>query len=118
MNYLRHIFGAYLATLLEEHADKMTSYVREFAEEGKGSTSADFVASLETTAEMYLTLGPILEKFDVLICPTNATTSVAADHDHTKDKVLINGKEVSPTLGWAMTTPFNMQSRCPVLSVP
>lgn len=118
MNYLRHIFGAYLATLLEEHADKMTSYVREFAEEGKGSTSADFVASLETIAEMYLTLGPILEKFDVLICPTNATTSVAADHDHTKDKVLINGKEVSPTLGWAMTTPFNMQSRCPVLSVP
>ena len=31
----------------------------------------------------------------------------------------INGRQISnPFLGWAMTTPFNMMSRCPVLSVP
>ena len=32
--------------------------------------------------------------------------------------VEINGKQVNAMLGWAMTTPFNMLSRCPVLSVP
>jgi amidase len=25
---------------------------------------------------------------------------------------------VNPSLGWVMTTPFNMLSRCPVLTVP
>lgn len=118
LDYLNHIFGAYLSTLLADHADEMTTYARDFAQLGGKSTSADFVASLETIAEMYLTFGPMMEKYDVFICPTNSATAVSADMDHTKDKVLINGKEVDPTLGWVMTTPFNMLSRCPVLSVP
>ena len=32
--------------------------------------------------------------------------------------VEINGVEVEPMLGWVMTYPFNVMSRCPVLSVP
>jgi amidase len=38
--------------------------------------------------------------------------------DSTRDKVEINGKEVSPMIGWAMTYPFNILSRCPVLAMP
>ena len=30
----------------------------------------------------------------------------------------INGREVNPFLGWVMTVPFNILSRCPVLTVP
>lgn len=30
----------------------------------------------------------------------------------------INGSPVEPTLGWVMTYPFNMLSRCPVRAVP
>ena len=41
-----------------------------------------------------------------------------AAHDHSRDTVRVNGHEVNPVLGWAMTLPFNMLSRCPVLSVP
>lgn len=118
MNYLDHLFGAYLSTLLAEHGDKMTTYARQFAENGGKSKSTDFVASLETIAEMYLSLGPILEKFDVLICPTNSLPAVGAEFDHSTDQLEINGKSVNPSLGWVMTTPFNMLSRCPVLSVP
>ena len=116
--YLDHIFGAYLSTLLADHADEMTSYTRDFAERGGKSTAADFVASLERIAAMYETFGPMIEKYDVFVCPTNAATAVPADHDQSKHKILISGKEVHPTTGWAMTTPFNMLSRCPVLSVP
>jgi amidase len=60
----------------------------------------------------------MMEKHDVFICPTNALPAVPADFDQTTGTVRINGKVVDPTLGWAMTTPFNMLSRCPVLSVP
>ncbi|MCB2137395.1 MAG: amidase [Rhodobacteraceae bacterium] len=118
MNYLNHIFGTFITPLLDDHADEMTTYVRDMAERSLNARPADFVASLNKVGEMYATLGPLLEDYDLLICPTNALPAVAADFDHSKGSVTINGKEVSPFLGWVMTVPFNMLSRCPVLSVP
>jgi amidase len=67
---------------------------------------------------MYATLGPLLQKYQVLVCPTNALPAVPADFDHSRDTVSINGIQVNPALGWVMTTPFNTMSRCPVLTVP
>ncbi|RWI22168.1 amidase [Mesorhizobium sp.] len=116
--YLNHLFGAYLSKLLPDHADEMTTYARKFAEEGAVSKATDFVGSLEVAGRMYMTLGPLLEKYNVLICPTTALPSVPADYDQSKDEIRINGKLVNPSLGWVMTTPFNTMSRCPVLSVP
>ena len=116
--YLHHLFGAFLSKLLAEHGDDMTTYARKFAEDGAKSKAVDFVNSLEVAGRMYMTLGPLLEKYNVLICPTTALPSVPADHDQTRDEVRINGKLVNPSLGWVMTTPFNTMSRCPVLSLP
>ena len=116
--YLHHLFGAFLSKLLAEHGDDMTTYARKFAEDGARSKAVDFVNSLEVAGRMYMTLGPLLEKYNVLICPTTALPSVPADHDQTRDEVRINGKLVNPSLGWVMTTPFNTMSRCPVLSLP
>lgn len=118
LDYLRHIFGAYLSSLLKDHADEMTTYARQFAEEGRRSKAVDFVRSLEVAAEMYRTLGPVLDRYDVLICPTNALPAVPAEFDQSRDELRINGKVVDPFLGWVMTLPFNMLSRCPVLAVP
>ncbi len=118
MDYLGHLFGGFISNLLEEHADDMTTYGRDFAERSLGSSARQFVATLETADRMYATLGPLLEEFDVLICPTTALPAVRADFDQSRDSVSINGKEVNPFLGWVMTTPFNTMSRCPVLSVP
>ncbi len=116
--YLKHIFGASLSRLLKKHGKDMTTYARQFAELGRSSKATDYVATLDVANKMYATLGPILEKYDVLICPTTALAAVPADFDHTTDTVKVNGKVVNPSLGWVMTTPFNMMSRCPVLSVP
>ncbi len=118
MAYLSHIFGAYMATYLRDHADKMTNYVRQWAKEAQKSTSADFLQTLEVANEMYATVGPLLEKYQVLVCPTNALPAVPADFDHSQDTLMINGKSVNPVLGWPMTTPFNSLSRCPVLTMP
>ena len=118
MRYLNHLFGGYLSQLLDAHSDEMTTYCRDFAERGATSTSQDFVSSLEVAGRMYETLGPLLEHYRLLICPTNALPAVAADFDPSSSKVEINGREVDPNLGWVMTTPFNTMSRCPVLQLP
>lgn len=118
MDYLNHIFGGALSMELEEHGDKMTSYCRDFAQKALTSSAQKFVASLDAAGQAYLRLGPLLEQYDCLICPTNALPAVAADFDPSKDMVTIGGTEVRPELGWVMTTPFNMLSRCPVVSVP
>lgn len=59
-----------------------------------------------------------MQKYDCLICPTNALPAVRADFDQSTETLEIEGVEVSPELGWVMTTPFNMMSRCPVITVP
>jgi amidase len=118
MAHLDHLFGAYLSKLLKKHGREMTSYARRFARAGARSKARDFVWAMETAAKFYPALGAVLDAHDVLVCPTNALPAVPANFDHSKDTVKINGKRVNPMLGWVMTTPFNMMSRCPVLTVP
>ena len=117
-NYLGHIFGNMIASYLPRHREDMTNYARSFAEFGRQTTAADLLASMEVLNEMYATLGPLLETFNVFVCPTMAVPAMAADYDPGTDSCAINGKSVHPVWGWCMTYPFNMMSRCPVMSVP
>lgn len=116
--YLTHIFGGALSEELETHGDLMTTYCRAFAERSLSSTARDFVRSLQVAGESYKKLGPLLERYNCLICPTNALPAVRADFDPSAEGLEIEGVSVRPELGWVMTTPFNMMSRCPVISVP
>ncbi|MEZ5913160.1 MAG: amidase [Paracoccaceae bacterium] len=118
LDYLEHIFGAYIGQYLAEHGDLMTSYARLFGERGIKSSASRYLQSLEVAGEAYARFGPMLERHDLFVCPTIATTGVPADFDYATGQIAINGKPVSPMLGWALTPPFNMLSRCPVLSVP
>ncbi len=117
-NYLSQLFGTYIAEDLQEHRYELTNYVRDFAEFAQTTSASDFLSSLTEAGRMYEALGPILEKHQVLVCPTLALPAVSADHDPLRDEVRINGTVVEPSLGWCMTYPFNMLSRCPVMSVP
>jgi len=116
--YLGHLFGGSMTDALAEHGDKFTSYVRNIAENATQSTGADFVKTLQVAGESYMKLGPLLDKYDCLICPTTAMPAVPADFDSTTDKLVIEEKELESAMGWVMTPPFNMHSRCPVISVP
>jgi amidase len=118
MNYLSHLFGTYTVKELQTHRFELTDYARDSAEFSQTTTAADFLSSLEEAGRMYETLGPILEKHQVLVCPTLALPAVKADFDPLNDEVRINGTMVEPNIGWCMTYPFNMLSRCPVMSVP
>ncbi|MDH3230057.1 MAG: amidase [Alphaproteobacteria bacterium] len=118
LTYLEHLFGAWIAKILDEHADEMTTYARAFAEKGRNSKSTDFIWSLEVAGDMYRSFGPMMEKHDIFICPTTALPAVPADFDQSRDEIRINGRTVDPMLGWVMTAPFNTLSRCPVITVP
>lgn len=120
VDHLNHLFGNQMAAYAKKHRKIMTPYAVDFGKHGAKSTAVDFLRSMDVACKMYMTLGPILEKYDVLICPTTALPAVRADFDPTLHDVRINGKKAAlwPILAWCMTTPFNTMSRCPVLCVP
>ena len=118
MSHLGHLWGSSMAPLLARHRFEMTSYVRDFAEFSQSTSGQDFWAAMTVAGEMYVRLGPILEKYRLLICPTLAMPAPLAEHDPAHDEIIINDVSVDPMIGWAMTYPFNVMSRCPVISVP
>ncbi|GAA2354758.1 amidase [Nonomuraea africana] len=106
------IFGAGIGHLAAEHADLLTDYAREFA---MTRSELGFYQGLELEGEIYRPLGELLEDYDALLCPTTAVPAFPAEHDG--GPLAINGELGHYMLG-VMTIPFNIASRCPVLSVP
>jgi len=119
--HLWHLFGSYLAQHhLKKHRKLMCEYAIELGELGRKSKAETFLASMEGAARMYSTFGPMMEKYDIFICPTTALPAVKADFKLSRDKIRINGKlsKLPTDLAWVMTPAFNTLSRCPVLAVP
>ena len=116
--YLGHLFGGSLTEAMPEYGHLLTTYVHRIASNAVKSTGADFVKTLEVAGQSYKKLGPLLEDYDCLICPTTAVPAVTADFDATQEGLSIDGVNIDPSMGWVLTPPFNMHSRCPVISVP
>ncbi len=111
------IFGPSIQELYDKHGDELTSYARRFIAEGAEIPKEAFVKGLQLEGHIYTPLGQLLEKFDALICPTFALPALAADYD-SGDPLQINGRAITDWLDVLMTVPFNIASRCPVISVP
>lgn len=116
--YLAMLWGQHIKRLVPEHGALMTDYALETVKDAERFTMEDFLQSLEKAAEVYNVFGAQMEEFDALICPTNAVAAVKADHDSWDKDFRINDVVVDGEYGWVMTHPFNMLSRCPVVSVP
>ncbi len=136
-NYYAHLFANCISELMPEHEDKLTDYARDVGITAKivnkallerkkinhYSMGIDLGMTLyecnKVAGKMYEEFGPIIHKYDIFVCPTLSIPAVKADIDLFRDKVLVNGKEISsPDLGWTLCYPFNMLCRLPVLSVP
>ncbi|MEM7209694.1 MAG: amidase [Pseudomonadota bacterium] len=116
--YLEHLFGTSMIEAYEAHGDALTDYAIEWAQKGSRSTTREFLQSQTVAGNMYANFGPVMQKHNLFICPTNNLAAVKAEHNQARDKVVINGKQVDPFVGWVMTLPFNMMSRCPVMTMP
>lgn len=111
------IFGSSIRSLYEQHAAELTSYARHFAAEADTIVKDDFLRGLELEAGIYAPLGALLEDYDALLCPTFAIPALPAHYDVT-DELAVNGVPCANWMDVMMTLPFNIASRCPVLSVP
>lgn len=118
-DYWSQTWAATMTALLAEHRDELCDYTVWFLENSLDTTAQNFNASLETTVEMYDRFGPLMDEYDIFICPTLTTTGVPNDTTWPKNEVEINGqvRHVREEY-WSATFPFNMLSRCPVLALP
>lgn len=117
--------GAYLLSLSAADAaaggGTLNAYTARYAEQTKLQIGpAQYHESAQIVAAMYADLRAkaFAQGAEALICPTVGTSGVAADLDPWGPPVLVDGHEVSARLGWALTAPFNLLNRCPVMSVP
>jgi Asp-tRNA(Asn)/Glu-tRNA(Gln) amidotransferase A subunit family amidase len=111
------IFGPSIGAYARDHADELSSYTRRFVEEGAEISKEQLVEGLQLEGEIYAPLGDLLERFDALVCPTFAIPAFRAEWD-TDQSVEVGGRVVEDWLDVMTTIPFNIASRCPVLSVP
>ncbi len=117
ITYIDHLFGRELARNYEEHGDILCDYNVHYAKRGGKSDSEAFLSTYETAANMYKTIGPLLEKYHAFICPSAATHEIRADAKPW-EKIMVNEKEIETDFDWPMAHPFNMLSRLPVMAIP
>jgi aspartyl-tRNA(Asn)/glutamyl-tRNA(Gln) amidotransferase subunit A len=111
------IFGPSVRDIYDKYADDLTPYARRFITESDEISKADWVAGLALEAGIYAPLGELLDEYDALVCPTFAVPALPAEYD-TDQPVQVNGQPRGDWLDVLMTLPFNIASRCPVLSIP
>ena len=97
---------------------EMDPFCVSILERGLQHSAARFYRSNLVRGEMYKALAPLLDKYNVMILPTLAVPSVAADHSNADKNFTINGKPAYAYLGWQMTYPFNLVPQIPAISVP
>lgn len=101
-----------------EELELLADYSRTSSPRILEASSMSAAEGVRVRAEMYASLGPLLETHQILICPTVAVPGVAADLSPLDASFEINGIPLDATLGWCMTYPFNMLSQLPAASVP
>jgi Asp-tRNA(Asn)/Glu-tRNA(Gln) amidotransferase A subunit family amidase len=87
------------------------------AEESAEVSKEQFVEGLELEGRIYQPLGELLERHDALVCPTFAVPALPAEWAEDRPLQIGDGV-VEDSFDAMMTIPFNIASRCPVLSVP
>lgn len=117
MNYLDHLFGRELARSWEEHGELLCDYNVFYARRAGTSDAEAFLSTYQVAANMYRSMGPVLERYHAFICPSAATHEVRADAKPWEE-ISVNGKNVITDFDWCMAHPFNMLSRLPVIAIP
>jgi aspartyl-tRNA(Asn)/glutamyl-tRNA(Gln) amidotransferase subunit A len=110
------IFGPSIKDIYDRSADLLTPYAKRLYEKGDRIQKDAYLDGLVLEAKIYEPLGHLLDEHDALLCPTFIVPALPAEWD--EEPVVVNGR---PTQNWfevLMTVPFNVCSRCPVLSVP
>ncbi|MBA5635755.1 amidase [Duganella sp. LX20W] len=101
--------GREFAARILNQEKETSDYIRSFAAAGLQVTGEQYLASQTAIGRMYDTMAGIMGRYDALICPTMAGTGSSAEGQADSTALLHQD---------AMTYPFNLLSRHPVLNVP
>ena len=119
------LFWAAAGHLYPRWKYEMEGFVRRLLERGSRHSLSRFYQCNEVRGRMYETLAPILDAYDILVCPTNAIPALPADHDIENTALRINGKTLSVAnwpgdiyVQWQLCYPFNLVPECPIAAVP
>ncbi len=116
-------FGAIFAAASRDAAgdrfDLLMPYTRAFIEKSEAAAQeTGYAEGLMIEAEIYAELGALLERYEVLVCPTSAVPALVAGDDYTDTTLSVDGVPLDDYIETLLTVPFNIANRCPVLSVP
>ncbi|WP_329580515.1 amidase [Streptomyces sp. NBC_01361] len=112
------IFGALVREIEAEHRDRMSPYAAAFSDAmAVAREQVTYLDGLRIETRLQRELGETMAPFDALICPTTAVPGLPAGDD-LLGRLVVNGEDYGEPLWAAMTLPFNISNRCPVLNVP
>lgn len=111
------IMGAGIAAVDAEHGDLLSDYTRAFAV-SLGRSTRTFYEGLELEGHLWEPLGRVFDDHDVVVCPTMAVDGFEAGNSYLAGGIAAGAGRVPHHILGAMTLPFNMFSRCPVVAVP
>jgi Asp-tRNA(Asn)/Glu-tRNA(Gln) amidotransferase A subunit family amidase len=104
---------------------EMDGFLRGVLERGSQLSLSRFYRTSFVRGQMYRSLAPILDRYDVLVCPTTAAPGLPIDHDLESTDFRINGKPLTTSnrpgdiyVQWQLCYPFNLIPECPVATVP
>ena len=113
------LFGSAVYDEIVDQQDLAMPYTLAFARHTKAiAEKTAAIEGLEIEGEIYAELGLLLDDFDALLCPTNGINGLIAGEDYVDHHPEIGGTKLGEYGEGLMTVPFNITSRCPVLSVP
>lgn len=110
------IMGSGVAAIEAAHGDVLNDYTRAFARSMTSELS--YYEGLELEGELWAPLGELFDRYDALICPTMATDGFRAGDPYLEGPFAVGDGAVPHHILMAMTLPFNLFSRCPVVAVP
>ena len=113
------IFGASVLTAAGDRVDLLTPYAKWFAEHTAQVVGTHSVyEGLEREAAIHAVIAGVMDGFDALVCPTLTCGGWLAGEDYTTTNLVVGGVELERYIQAALTLPFNIASKHPVLAVP
>jgi amidase len=104
--------------LLGQHREDFPPQYLEWVEKATRLSALDFYRNQAIRTEVFSALQGVLNNFDLLVTPTTACPPVDNANDgNTVGPSSINGVEVDPLVGWAMTYFVNFSGH-PAASIP
>lgn len=111
-------FGRVTIWQAAKNPSLLCDYTLKFAEIARKTTLDDTCQALEMVDRMYQSFGPMMEKFDVFLCPTATIPAIKAEQDPYDPNFRVNGVKVDAEYGWLTSHHFNMLNKCPAMTVP